>query len=194
MLEMAAAAGAIDLYYGDESGCCQWTPVSYSYYFEGEQKRQEQTRKRGKRLSILGLWQPQVTFAYSLVLGSLKSEDYIAMLNQQAEAAAAVVLAETGRIRVIVQDNGSIHTSKVTRQQWSTWEAQGLYLFFLPAYCSEMNPIEVEWGHLKRDELVGQMFESEVEMAYHVVAGLESRGELMGHTTEYVDIRNVKPA
>jgi putative transposase len=193
MLEMAAAAGAIDLYYADESGCCQWTPVSYSYYFEGEQKRQEQTRKRGKRLSILGLWQPQVTFAYSLVLGSLKSEDYIAMLNQQAEA-AAVVLAETGRIRVIVQDNGSIHTSKVTRQQWSTWVAQGLYLFFLPAYCSEMNPIEVEWGHLKRDELVGQMFESEVEMAYHVVAGLESRGELMGHTTEYVDIRNVKPA
>jgi putative transposase len=193
MLEMAAAAGAIDLYYADESGCCQWTPVSYSYYFEGEQKRQEQTRKRGKRLSILGLWQPQVTFAYSLVLGSLKSEDYIAMLNQQAEA-AAVVLAETGRIRVIVQDNGSIHTSKVTRQQWSTWEAQGLYLFFLPAYCSEMNPIEVEWGHLKRDELVGQMFESEVEMAYHVVAGLESRGERMGHTTEYVNIRNVKPA
>jgi putative transposase len=193
MLEMAAAAGAIDLYYADESGCCQWTPVSYSYYFEGEQKRQEQTRKRGKRLSILGLWQPQVTFAYSLVLGSLKSEDYIAMLNQQAEA-AAVVLAETGRIRVIVQDNGSIHTSKVTRQQWSTWEAQGLYLFFLPAYCSAMNPIEVEWGHLKRDELVGQMFESEVEMAYHVVAGLESRGERMGHTTEYVDIRNVKPA
>jgi putative transposase len=124
MLEMTAVAGAIDLYYADESGCCQWTPVSYSYYFEGEQKRQEQTRKRGKRLSILGLWQPQVTFAYSLVLGSLKSEDYIAMLNQQAEA-AAVVLAETGRIRVIVQDNGSIHTSKVTRQQWSTWEAQG---------------------------------------------------------------------
>jgi hypothetical protein len=29
MLEMAAAAGAIDLYYADESGCCQWTPVSY---------------------------------------------------------------------------------------------------------------------------------------------------------------------
>jgi tRNA/tmRNA/rRNA uracil-C5-methylase (TrmA/RlmC/RlmD family) len=52
MLEMAAAAGAIDLYYADESGCCQWTPVSYSYYFEGEQKRQEQImRKRGKRLS-----------------------------------------------------------------------------------------------------------------------------------------------
>ena len=57
-----------------------------------------------------------------------------------------------------------------------------------------MNPIEVEWGHLKRDELVGQMFESEVEMAYHVVVGLESRGEQMGHASEYVEVKNVKTA
>jgi hypothetical protein len=188
MLEMAAAAGEIDLYYADESGFCQWTPVSYSYYFKGKQKRQEQSHRRGQRLSVLGLWQPQGTFAYSLVLGSFKSEDYIAMLNHQAEE-AAVTLAQSGRIRVIVQDNGSIHTSTLTREQWSGWEAQGLYMFFLAPYCSEMNPIEGEWGHVKRDELVGQMFESEVEMAYHVVVGLEHRGEELGHTTQFVNIK-----
>jgi hypothetical protein len=76
MLEMAAAAGDIDLLYLDESGCCQWSAVSYSYYFRGEQKRQEQTSKRGRRLSILGLWQPFVTFIYGLVFGALKSENY----------------------------------------------------------------------------------------------------------------------
>lgn len=122
MLEMAAAAGEIDLFYLDESGCCQWSPVSYSYYFRGEQKRQEQTKKRGRRLSILGLWQPFVTLIYGLVFGSFKSEDYIAMLNAQAKAAAAEY-NKNGRIRVIVQDNGSIHTSKVTRQHWAEWEA-----------------------------------------------------------------------
>jgi putative transposase len=79
MLEMAAAAGDIDLLHLDESGCCQWSPVSYSYYFRGEQKRQEQTQKRGRRLSILGLWQPFVTFIYGLVFGSMKSENYIAI-------------------------------------------------------------------------------------------------------------------
>ncbi|MCC5611803.1 hypothetical protein LC612_34990 [Nostoc sp. CHAB 5834] len=37
----------------------------------------------------------------------------------------------------------------------------GLYFFFLPAYCSEMNPIELEWQHLKKDELCGQIFDDE---------------------------------
>jgi transposase len=188
MLEMAAAAGEIDLFYLDESGCCQWSPVSYSYYFRGEQKHQEQTKKRGRRLSILGVWQPLVTFVYGLVLGSFNSQDYIAMLNVHAKA-ATVEYSKSGRIRVIVQDNGSIHTSKVSQQHWAEWETQGLYIFFLPAYCSEMNPIEGEWQHLKRDELVGQMFESEAELAYNVVIGLEDRGEKKGHSTQYVNVK-----
>ncbi|WP_442853960.1 hypothetical protein [Anabaena sp. WA102] len=31
----------------------------------------------------------------------------------------------------------------------------------MPKYCSEMNPMELEWQHLKKDELSGQMFEDE---------------------------------
>jgi putative transposase len=68
---------------------------------------------------------------------------------------AAVTLAQSGRIRVIVKENDSIHTRKLTREQWSGWEAQGLYMFFLAPYGSEMNPIEGEWGHVKRDEWLG---------------------------------------
>jgi len=75
------------------------------------------------------------------------------------------------------------------QQQWAAWEALGLYMFFLPAYCSEMNPIEGEWQHLKRDELRGQMFESEVELADHVVEGLEHRSEIHGHTTQYINVK-----
>ena len=39
MLEVAAAAGDIDLFFQDESGCCQWSEVGYSLFFRGEQKR-----------------------------------------------------------------------------------------------------------------------------------------------------------
>ncbi len=85
MLEMASAAGEIDLLYGDESGFCLWSEVGYSYYFIGEQKRQEQTKKKGKRLSIMGLWQPLVSFFYGLVLGSMKSEEFIAMMNLRGD-------------------------------------------------------------------------------------------------------------
>ncbi|MGH8002647.1 MAG: transposase [Brasilonema sp.] len=51
------------------------------------------------------------------------------------------------------------------QQLWKKWESQGLYIFFLPKYCSEMNPIELEWQHLKKDELSGQMFDDELDLA-----------------------------
>lgn len=187
MLEMAAAEGDLDLFYLDESGFCQWSCPGYSYYYTGQQKRQEQTQSRGNRLSILGIWQPLFTFVYSLVIGSFKSHDYVTMLNAQAEE-ASVEYRRTGKIRVIVQDNGSTHTSKLAQQHWTRWEEQGLYLFFLPPYCSEMNRIEIEWLHAKRDQLCEKMFDSEPELAYNVICGLEERGCKNGHSVQYVDI------
>ncbi|NEO83572.1 MAG: hypothetical protein F6J87_04830 [Spirulina sp. SIO3F2] len=43
-----------------------------------------------------------------------------------------------------------MHTSKTVQAKISTWQAQGLYLFFSPPYYSEMNPIELEWQHPRR--------------------------------------------
>lgn len=90
----------------------------------------------------------------------------------------------TGKIRVIVQDNGSIHKSQKVQQKWLQWEAMGLYLFFLPAYCSQMNPIEVEWHQIKAHELVGQMFEDELDLAYAVMSGVEARGIAGAYSVE----------
>jgi hypothetical protein len=183
MLQWSAAAGEIDLFYLDESGFSLWMPATYSYYFKGEQKRQEQSTRKGSRLSILGLMQPLITFVYGLVVGSFRSKTYIQMMDQQAQQAQEVQ-TQAGRIRVIVQDNSPIHTSKAVRGKWSQWEAKGLYLFFLPKYCSEMNPIETEWHQLKVDELRGQMFEHEIDLAYAVIDGVESRAEAGGYRTE----------
>lgn len=188
MLELAAACGEIDLLYGDESGFCLWSAVVYSYFFKGEQKRQEQTAKRGHRLSVMGLLQPLVGFVFSFVLGSFKSKDFIGLMEHQAKIAEEN-LNKTGRIRVITLDNGSIHTSKAVKAKIPEWESRGLFLFFLPPYCSEMNPIELEWEHLKRDEIRGAMFESEAELAYNVLEGIEARAEAHGSEVEYVNLR-----
>lgn len=67
----------------------------------------------------------------------------------------------TGRMTGIVQDNGSLHKSNLTRQQWQRWRSQGLFLFFLPPYCCEMNRIEEQWHQLKTHEIAGRMFEDE---------------------------------
>jgi len=57
MLELSAATGEIDLKYLDESGFCMWSEPSYTYY-QRVKKCLEQTKRRGRRLSIIGLLQP----------------------------------------------------------------------------------------------------------------------------------------
>ncbi|MCC5632740.1 transposase [Nostoc sphaeroides CHAB 2801] len=150
-MELAAATGEIDLKYLDESGFCAWSEPGYTYYQRGEQKRLEQTKRRDPRLSIIGFFQPIISFIYGLVIGGVGRKPYIQMMEHEALNAQKV-----GRIRVIVQDNGPIHRCQEVQQLWSKWEQMDLYIFFLPAYCSQMNPIELEWQHLKKDELCGQ--------------------------------------
>lgn len=134
-LELAAADGHLDLKYLDESGFCLWSPVSYSYSQIAEQKYLEQTTRRGRRLSILGLWQPDPRFEYALAVGSFKSTSYIQVMNWLADIAAQT-LSQTGRLTVVVQDNGPLHLSKLVQQQWERWQDKGLFIFFLPKYCS----------------------------------------------------------
>ena len=88
------------------------------------------------------------------MIGGISRKTYIQMIEREAAQAE-------GRIRVIVQDNGPIHRCIEVQQLWSRWEEMGLYIFFLPKYCSEMNPIELEWQHLKQDQLAGQSFDDE---------------------------------
>ncbi|MBW4567666.1 MAG: transposase [Tolypothrix carrinoi HA7290-LM1] len=64
---------------------------------------------------------------------------------------------------MLVLDNASVHQSKLTQKNFQHWYSQGLLLFFLPAYNPQMNRIEDEWLHLKRDELAERVFEDEYE-------------------------------
>lgn len=181
MLELSAAAGEIDLKYLDESGFCAWSEPSYSYYFQGKQKRLEQSKRRGRRLSIIDFLQPLISFVYGLVIGGVSRKSYIQMMELEALEAQ-----KTGRIRVIVQDNGPIHRCKEVQELWPKWEEMGLYIFFLPKYCSEMNPIELEWQHLKKDELASKTFEDELDLAYAVIDGVQARAEKENYSTQRI--------
>jgi hypothetical protein len=184
MLVQQAEDGVIELKYLDEAGFCLESPVSYSYSRTGQQKRMEQHLKSyGSRISILGLWQMGVGFEYALAQGGFKGPSYIQVMDWIA-VRASETLAQTGRITVVVQDNGSLHTSGIVRQQWQRWQEQGLYLFFLPPYCSEMNLIECQWNQLKTHEIAGRLFDNEYDLAMAVIEGMKSRSEVNGYALE----------
>ncbi len=64
-------------------------------------------RREGRRLSIISFLQPLISFVYGLVIGGVSRQSYIQMMELEAAEAQ-----KTGRIRVIVQDNGPIHRCK----------------------------------------------------------------------------------
>lgn len=184
MLKMAALAGDIDLKYLDEAGFCLWSPVSYTYSPIGKQKCLEQSRKRyGSRISILGLWQAGESFEYGLVQGGFKGKSYLKIMDWVAIKAASK-LKETGKLTVIVQDNSPIHKSLEVRASWSRWAKQGLLLFFLPPYCSDMNDIETQWHQLKSHEIAGRMFDNEYDLAMTVIRGMKNRSERDNYYSE----------
>ncbi|MBW4552073.1 MAG: helix-turn-helix domain-containing protein [Aphanocapsa sp. GSE-SYN-MK-11-07L] len=67
-----------------------------------------------RRWEEAGIWHPLKSFTYGLSIGGFDSESYIKMMDEQAKQAAPM-FQQTGRIRVIAQDNGSIHTSAEVR-------------------------------------------------------------------------------
>jgi putative transposase len=177
--------GYIDLEYLDESGFCAWSEVSYSYSKKGEQKRLEQPKKKAKRLNIIGLLKKDESFEYSLIEGKFESKVYVKFMDAMAERAAKK-FKETGRITVVVQDNSSVHKSKLSQSQWYKWHKMGLWLFFLPPYCSELNAIETEWHQIKAHEIYGRMFENDQELQQGVINAIESRNRKKGMRTEKV--------
>lgn len=58
---------------------------------------------------------------------------------------------------VIVLDNGSIHHSQATQAAFALLEKE-LFPLFLPKYCSQLNPIERFWKHLKSLACADKLF------------------------------------
>ena len=178
--------GEIHLKYLDETGFSCWSPVQYGWIKKGASKRLEQTQTKGNRISLLGVFQPEIGFDAVYRIGSMTSQEYILFMDKQAEIAADILIA-TNAFTVIGQDNSSTHTCKAVKAKFREWEAKGLVLFQLPPYCSEMNPIELEWQHLKRDHLSGQMFNSEHDLAFAIDSALNSRYDNNGFATSYFE-------
>ena len=64
---------------------------------------------------------------------------------------------------IIVMDNASYHHSKITQANLATYENQ-LAIMWLPPYCSNLNPIERFWKHLKEKACSNRLFKTIKEM------------------------------
>ena len=183
LLKLWSKQGLITLLYLDESGCCPQSPLSYGYGQIGQQKSIYQRARKGRRVNIMGVWQEKERFEYTLKVGTYKGKSYLRFMKWQAERAMKRFF-ETGKPTVIIHNNASIHRSKLVQKQHQIWSKQGLSIFFLPPYSPEMNRIEEQWLHLKRQELAGSVFEDEYDLALAIIDGIENRGQQGNYAVE----------
>lgn len=189
MLQISAACGAIRLKYLDEAGFSLWSPASYTYIKVGEQKKIRQSKKRGKRLNILGIYSPGQNLNYALSIGSFTQDNFINILDKEAREAAQNPI-KTGAETIIVLDNYSIHRSYQVRAKEKEWQSQGLYLFFLPTYSPELNLIEGEWHQIKTHEISGRMFEDEYDLVQAVKESLIHRSAEVGYQLQHFKLNS----
>ena len=136
--------GHVDVYYGDESGFCLTSAIPYGWQFPGEHVA---TRPRhGPRFNVLGLSNAATNELHTAAReGTLDAAFVIDTLDTWA--------ATRTRPTVLVLDNAKIHHAAAFRARLEAWQAQDVYIFYLPTYSPHLNKIETLWRKIKYEWL-----------------------------------------
>lgn len=136
------------LKYLDQSGFSLMLGLCYTWFARGSGKQFEVPTRWSSagRLNLIGtllLFGASEQLEVRELTGSCTQAQVMSYLDTLAEC------CRPERLTVVVLDNAPFHKGKLLKEQRAKWEAQGLYLRYLPAYCPQLNPIEGVWRKLK---------------------------------------------
>ena len=122
--------------------------LCYTWFTRGSGKQFKVPTRWGSqgRLNVIGtlsLFGASEQLEVRELTGSCTQAQVISYLDTLAQS------CDPTRLMVVVLDNAPFHKGKLLNEQRARWEAQGLYLRYLPAYCPQLNLIEAVWRKLK---------------------------------------------
>ena len=150
-----AEAGDIVLLYGDESEALTHPYLARAWARRGADLRVP-APGQAKKVALVGSLDHTARRLVVHTSPTKRSSDFIAHL-EQLDRLYGPKPGQPMKPVVIVEDNGPIHVSKVTRtaldarKHWLTVE-------WLPKYAPELNDIEVVWHDLKAHHLAHKTF------------------------------------
>ncbi len=164
------------LKYLDQSGFSLCLPPAYSWTKKGRANRHEVRTRWGKqgRLNLIGTLSSNrgiESLEYRMLEGACRTGEVLSYLDALAEEAE-----REGRAVVVVLDNAPFHKAGAVRDARSGWEAKGLRLYHLPAYCPHLNPIEGVWRRLKGFLMPRRFYDSLAELKQAVLSALSLLG------------------
>ena len=140
-LRAMAEAGQCKLLYFDESGFSPNPPVQYSWTPIG-QTRSAEAGTHKERVNVLGALDVSASLYWRIQEKRTVRDDVISFLDEIASERHPVPC-------IVVLDNANIHRGAPMQKKRLEWQQQGLYLYYLPPYCPELNVIEILWKQAK---------------------------------------------
>ena len=142
-LRVQAQSAGIELAYVDEAGFAQVPPNRSAWTLRGQQHCID--APRGKRLNVMAALLSSGGLFGAKVWCSFTAELFTAFL--------ALLREHVGKPVTIILDNARIHTARAIAPYLELLKAQGVTLYFLPAYSPELNRIEKLWYLMKHSWL-----------------------------------------
>ena len=155
MREQQAKAGDIVLLYGDESEALTHPYLARAWAKSGADLRVP-APGQAKKVAMLGSLNHLTHELIVHTSPTKRSSDFVAHL-EQLDALYGPMPGRPSKPVVLVEDNGPIHVSKVSRAALAA-RAHWLTVEWLPKYAPELNDIEVVWHDLKAHNLAHQTF------------------------------------
>jgi len=150
-----ADAGDIVLLYGDESEALTHPYLARAWAKSGADLRVP-APGQARKVAIMGSLNHNTRELTVHTSSSKRSSDFIAHL-EQLDHLYGPKPGQLTKPVVLVEDNGPVHTSKLTRTALAA-RAHWLTVEWLPRYAPELNDIELVWHDLKAHHLAHQTF------------------------------------
>jgi transposase len=168
ILRKQASRGLIDLLYFDGSGFNLNPNVPYGWLPKGQKVYFPAERHLG--WTVLGAINIEnSSFEGNIYEGSCNAETVIQVIDEIAK--------NITKKTILVLDNASIHKANIVKKQEIIWRSKGLYLQFIPAYCPELNLIEIVWKHMKYYWLEPDAYTSKEILYAKIIEILQSYGK-----------------
>ncbi len=162
--------GVLELYFCDEVGFNQTPCVPYAWQAKGKAITIAPAKSRSYNvLGIINRGNDLQAYGFEQSINTQVIISCIDDFCHQRKQQSACLPA------YLIIDNAPIHNSKAFREKEKQWEEKGVMVKRIPAYCPELNLIEILWRKIKYDWLpfdAYQSFDNLVQEVDKVITGV----------------------
>lgn len=141
--------GHVDVFYGDESGFCLTSAIPYGWQFPGEHVATQP--RHSPRFNVLGFY------------NAATNELHTAPARGRWTRPSSSTRLRRGRPpapdpRCWCSTTPAMRRAAAFQARLGAWQAQDVYLFYLPTYRPRLNKIETLWRKIKYEWLRPQAY------------------------------------